>query len=435
MSLAPDSVSYRVREGIQPGTVVDGSYRILGLLGHGGMGDVYEAEHLRLGSKVALKVLRGPADDHAARQLLREARLTAGLASDHVVRLSDCGTLADGSPYAVMERLRGEDLRTLLARAHSLSVQQSLRIVLEICAGLTDLHSVGIVHRDLKPANVFVLHAVGASRCKLLDLGVARSGMGSDTSRSVSVVGSVRYMASEQLVDGKRVAQQTDVYAAGVILYQCLTGELPHDGETVEAIMFSILNRRPRPVSELRAEVSAALSALVMRAIECDASLRPASAAEFASALSSFLVGAAVTEDRPRVDDATLAELPPIPGLPSKRRWLHWSSVGLAALALVALLSFRLVSRSAGAAPPATSSREIPHSGSTVSAPSVVASTNPEAAVGSQQLPSPLPPLPERADAPLNRDRLPSLRHSNAAPHRARVPDADLALERNPYAP
>jgi len=144
-------------DAIGVGAVVAGSYRIIRLLGRGGMGDVYEAEHLRLGATVALKVLRDPPDEHAARRLRREARLTAELDSDHLVRVSDCGTLTNGSPYVVMERLHGEDLRLLLNREQRLSVQQALRITLEICYGLRDLHASGIIHRDLKPANVFVL--------------------------------------------------------------------------------------------------------------------------------------------------------------------------------------------------------------------------------------------------------------------------------------
>ncbi|MET0791838.1 MAG: serine/threonine-protein kinase, partial [Polyangiaceae bacterium] len=297
------------RSAVQVGGVVGESYRILGLLGSGGMGEVYEAEHLRLQAKVAVKVLRAPADEHSVQQLLREARLTASLNSDHVVRVYDCGTLKDRSPYVVMERLRGEDLRCLLAREGPLPVQRALRILLQICAGLADLHAAKVVHRDLKPANVFVLDAnFSECRCKLLDLGIARTGNG-DTSRSIAIAGSVRYMAPEQLAERKRVAPQTDIYAAGIILYQCLTGTLPHQGDTVEEIMFSILHTHPRPAFALRPEVSAALSRLTMRAFARDPSARPESALEFSRAISAFLVPEVVAVGSPGPLDATEHEL------------------------------------------------------------------------------------------------------------------------------
>jgi serine/threonine protein kinase len=269
------------------GTVVDGNYKILRVLGRGGMGTVYEAEHVRLAAPVAMKVLREGFNQHSARRLMREACLTARINTDHVVRVNDCGTLPDGSPYVIMERLQGEDLRSVLEREQRLTVQAALRIGLEICAGLADLHAIGVVHRDIKPANVFVLNSdLRKCRCKLVDLGIARE-FDADTSSAV-MLGSVRYMAPEQLTEGKPALAQSDVYALGVILYQCLTGKFPHPGETVEEIVVSILNRRARPVSELRPEISPALSALLMSAIERNPAARPQSATEFARSLAAF---------------------------------------------------------------------------------------------------------------------------------------------------
>ena len=285
------------RGSLGAGAVIHDRYRVLGVIGSGGMGEVYEAEHVRLGTRVAIKVLRTAGDESASRQLLREARLTARLVSDEIVRVFDSDVLADGSPYVVMERLFGEDLGRLLARETQLPVQRALQIALQVCDGLADLHAAGIVHRDLKPANVFVLRPRGnSSRCKLLDLGIARS-LSGDTTRSTLLAGSVRYMAPELLSNATQVTELTDVYAAAAILYQCLTGTVPHPGETMEVVMHDILNRPVRPAIELRPELSNSLSSLISSALTRDVTRRPQSAMAFGMALARFLV---------RVDDGSI---------------------------------------------------------------------------------------------------------------------------------
>ena len=434
----PQSSRCDTRDAVRVGAVIGDSYRIVGSLGSGGMGEVYEAEHLRLGATVALKLLRAPADEDSARRLLREARLTAGLGTDHVVRVNDCGSLPDGSPYVVMERLRGEDLRHLLKREAQLSVQRSLRIALQICAGLVDLHAVGIVHRDLKPANVFVLQSEpGVCRCKLLDLGIARS-LNNDTSRSITVAGSVRYMAPEQLADAKAVAAYTDVYAAGVILYQCLTGVLPHQGETVEEIMFSIMQRRPRAVSELCPEVAPSLSALVMSAIDRDNALRPQTASAFARELSGFIVSASPERPVVAAADATLPELPlqrAFGAVGPRSRRLGWTA------AVITLVATVLVLKLGGRSAPSTTTAP-------VAAHSVapVASVAQPSALSLREAPtSERPALAVTTPAPTPAARIadaaprahPAPVRPSAPPHSAPLQSAaetDQGLEKNPYA-
>ena len=281
---ADDSSTFEV------GEVIGGRYRVLGVLGRGGMGEVFEAEHLELRAKVAIKVLRMPRGRLAAEQLSREARITASLATENVVRVSDCGTLMDGSPYVVMERLYGTDLQGLLAEKRRLPVQLALRIALEICRGLEDLHAAQIIHRDIKPANVFVLSPKGLNRCrcKILDLGIS-SYSSHHTPSPLLTPGSLRFMAPEQLTDPASVTDLADIYAVGVVLYRCLTGSVPHDGESGEEIALSILNRGARPVAQLRPEVSPALSALVMQTIARPMESRPKSARALARSLRSLL--------------------------------------------------------------------------------------------------------------------------------------------------
>ncbi|HKO51213.1 MAG TPA: serine/threonine-protein kinase, partial [Polyangiaceae bacterium] len=320
------------------GAIIDRNYKVLRVLGRGGMGTVYEAEHLRLGARVALKVLRGATDEHSARRLLREASLTARLNTDYIVRVSDCGTLADGLPYVVMERLHGEDLRSLLEREGHLTVQAALRIALEICAGLADLHAIGVVHRDIKPANVFVLNAdLSRCRCKLLDLGIARA-CNADTTSPV-VLGSIRYMAPEQLSQREDAQVQSDVYALGVVLYQCLTGKLPHQGETPEAIAFSILNRRARPIAELRPEISAALAKLIMSAIDRNPSARPRSADDFARSLAAFSVPASLHVSELAPEDTTRAVPSEAPRRSNRRRTLLLVPIAVVAFGVLLLRS------------------------------------------------------------------------------------------------
>jgi eukaryotic-like serine/threonine-protein kinase len=287
----PERFSATQREGRgRRGMVVAGTYRVLGLLGSGSMGEVFEAEHVRLGSRVAMKFLHDGAlaDPRAVLRFQREARAVAGVRSEHVVRVFDCGELPDGAPYLVMERLFGEDLRSLLARTGALPLLRALRLVTDACQGLAAVHEAGVVHRDLKPANLFVTrHAGNAEICKILDFGVAKL-IAVDGTQNGSLLGTLRYMAPEQVEDGAKASTASDIYALAAILYECLAGAPAHAGATMQQTMFSILNGAPRPLADLRS-IPPELGRIVHRALSQQPKDRPASARELFGALRPFV--------------------------------------------------------------------------------------------------------------------------------------------------
>lgn len=293
------------------GAVLASTYRVLQRLGKGGMGEVYEAEHLRVGKKVAVKFMNGEAagDRRAIDRFRREVRALSAITNEHVVNVLDCGELDGEIPFIVMERLQGEDLRRLLAREGQLSIYRAIRFALDACSGVSAVHEAGLVHRDLKPANLFVTRSkTRGELCKILDFGVAK-GQASDATSQGALLGTVRYMAPEQLSNSASVAITTDVYGLGAILYECLTGRPAHDAESPEELMFHILNRDPPFVTELRSEVPEGLA----EAIHCAMSRRPSdrfqSVGELAEELGRFLP--ARDSDETARDESGLVRVPP----------------------------------------------------------------------------------------------------------------------------
>jgi serine/threonine-protein kinase len=233
------------------------------------MGEVYEAEHLRVGKSVAVKFMKGDAvgDRRALERFRREVRALSAITSEYVVTVLDCGEVDGETPYVVMERLHGEDLRHLLAREGPLSIHRAIRFALDACAGLSAVHEAGLVHRDLKPANLFVTRSKTRGQfCKILDFGVAKR-QASDATSHGALLGTVRYMAPEQLSDASSVTAATDVYAVGAILFECLTGRPAHDADSPEELMFDILNREPPLATEIRPEVSSDLAEAIRTAM------------------------------------------------------------------------------------------------------------------------------------------------------------------------
>jgi serine/threonine-protein kinase len=297
------------------------------------MGEVYEAEHVRLGRLVAIKFLRS--DYRGSRALARfrtEVRVLAALDSNHVVSVLDCGHLADNTPYLVMERLVGSDLRRVLAASKRLPVQRALRVAVDVCSGLSAVHAAGLVHRDLKPENLFLTRgADGKEHCKILDFGVAKA-ESSEPTLDGALIGTVRYMAPEQLADTRSVGPRTDVYAVGAILHECLTGSPAQSGQTAQEVMYSIMNRDVTPVHELGVVVDEEIEVAILRALARDSKDRFASAAELAATLGRF-INQDTTEsngfDRTAADEDAGPRVPP-----RGRRRIAF--VGLASVAMTA---------------------------------------------------------------------------------------------------
>ena len=276
------------------GMTVAGTYRITRHIGSGGSSHVFEAEHVRLGSQFAIKLLRSELDSgrRAVQRFRREARAVARLKNDHIVRVVDCGELDDGTPYLAMELLQGSDLRSLLRQTGILPVRRATQLVLEACHALTAVHAAGLVHRDLKPENLFVTRrSTGEDWCKVLDFGVAKMDASLSTAPG-AIVGTVRYMAPEQLSASQDVGPATDVYALGAILYECLAGAPLCNAATVQEVMYQVMNREPVSLSKLRPELPPALVDVVSRATAKRIEQRPQSASELSSLLAATLTAA-----------------------------------------------------------------------------------------------------------------------------------------------
>jgi len=280
--------------GSRCGQIVLGKYRVERLLGRGGMGEVYEARHLVVGRRFAIKFLKqGAAGGEDARaRFLREARAAGALDNEHIAAVVDFDLAADGAPFLVMEYLNGESLAQLLRREGVLPLRRVVGVLLQVCDGLAAAHAAGIVHRDLKPDNLFLVARNEAPELvKILDFGVAKlmsaEPNGSDT-QSGAVLGTPLYMAPEQARGEKSVDFRVDIHALGVIAYELLSGRRPHPGDGYNAILAHILTRPVRPLGELRPDLPLPVLRAVDRALAFEPGARHASVGELAAELSPF---------------------------------------------------------------------------------------------------------------------------------------------------
>ena len=264
-------------------------YQILSRLGAGGMGVVYEAEDTRLGRKVAIKFLPDELNKNAeaVQRFLREARVVSSLNHPHICTLYDIGT-HQGKQFMVMELLDGQSLKDRIARS-ALSNDDVFELGAQMADALDAAHSQGVVHRDIKPANLFVTRR---GTLKVLDFGVAKlsqSVRGSDLDHTLAptdqltsmgtTIGTVSYMSPEQ-ARGQEIDARSDVFSAGVVLYEMATGQLPFQGTTVATIFEGLLTKQPAAPSTVRAGVSHDLDQIIEKALEKDRDLRYQSAAE-----------------------------------------------------------------------------------------------------------------------------------------------------------
>ncbi len=269
------------------GTLVGGRYRIRRLCGEGGMGRVYEAEHIEIGKRVALKILH-PAYSQTpdlVERLKREARAASKISHPNVVDVTDSGTTPDGSFFFVMEYIEGIELGELIFREKRLEVPRALVITAQVCRALHAAHQVNVIHRDLKPENVLILSRDGQRDfIKVLDFGIAKSGDTEDSnnqsrpSRRLThpgmTMGTPEYMAPEQAT-GHPADPRSDVYAVGGILYEMLSGKPPYEGANFMDILNKKANTLPPPLGNVRADVPAELEALITRTLAKLPAARP----------------------------------------------------------------------------------------------------------------------------------------------------------------
>jgi serine/threonine protein kinase len=285
------------------GTTLRGTYRILRQLDQGGMGMVFEAEHVRLRRRVAVKVLAQhlAKDAHALARFNREAEIISQLQHPHVVQVTDFDTTEQGEPYLVMELLTGESLAARLERERCLPVADAIRIAYQVSSGLGAAHAANIVHRDLKPANIFLTEVPGQGELvKLLDFGISkRAGTTKGLTGEYDILGTPDYMAPEQAL-GKtaQVDHRGDQYALAVITYEMLAGRTPFAGDDVMDVLRQVIAAEPPPIEQLAPHVPEAVGDVLRHALAKAPSQRFASITEFATAL----VHAAGTSLPPPID-------------------------------------------------------------------------------------------------------------------------------------
>ncbi|MFL5305075.1 MAG: protein kinase domain-containing protein [Polyangia bacterium] len=411
---------------IPPGDVLGGKYRLVRLIGQGAMGKVYEAQHAIVGRRFAVKILQAELAREPAllERFHREARAAGALESENLASVVDFGHTPDGVPYIVMELLVGEDLSKLIEREGPLPVPRVVSLGVQACRGLAAAHNAGIVHRDLKPANLFVTRrGDGSDLVKILDFGIAKLESAAEShllnlTRTGATMGTPLYMSPEQARGEKELDQRADIYATAVILYEALSGQMPHQGDSYNALLHHILTQPAVPLASLRPGIPAAVADAIHAALSPNRDERPQSAMEFARALSGYAdvtplhLRRSPTAVMPAATTTMLLQTDPHPAVAPTarpappRRWLWGLGVGTAVG--LAVLLVVLATSGNHHAPPAPASHAVPVVPPPVpsTAPETTSSepppstdepeTTPETAVNESDDKTPAPPRPAR---------------------------------------
>lgn len=284
--------------GLEIGDTIDDKYRIVKLLGEGGMGAVYEGENVRIHRRVAIKILHAnvASNEDAVQRFEREAQAAGRIGSEHIVEVLDLGDLPGGHRYMVMEYLDGQSLSDRISSAGRLSPQATSGIIIDMLDGLKAAHDAGIIHRDLKPDNVFLLTNKNGKRdfVKIVDFGISKfSSLGGEFSmtRTGAVMGTPYYLSPEQAKGERELDARADLYAVGVILYEAAAGRVPFDGETFNELLFKIVLEPVPPLSTYVPDIDPHFAAIVEKAMARDPALRFQTAEEMKLALSGWLAG------------------------------------------------------------------------------------------------------------------------------------------------
>ena len=318
-------------------------YQIVRRIGEGGMGAVYEAKHTVIGKRVAVKVLleKFLAKTDFVARLLQEARLASSIGHEHIVDVTDFGTTTDGRSFVVMEFLDGESLAELAMREAPLPIERSLGIACQVASALGAAHAKGIFHRDVKPENIYLVKRGDADFVKVVDFGISKAvkpggdegGEGYRLTHTGLLLGTPLYMSPEQARGEEDLDHRVDIWALGVLLYECLTGEVPFRANNYLGIISQVLTHKPTPPSKLRPElgISDAVEAVVMRAMEKDRALRYQTMADLERDLERLLAGDQNVGFVPRPAGAGT----PVSAAP--KRWPLLAGAGAVLVAVIAI--------------------------------------------------------------------------------------------------
>jgi serine/threonine protein kinase len=285
-----------VAEAWVAGDLLAGKYRIVRKLGAGSAAEAWEAENVLLGRTVAVKILHGHLSKDAGTRsrFLAEARAAARIAHANVVDVFDIGVSQEGTPFIVMELCDGETLSTIIDSRGKMGVSYAADLMAQVLAALHAAHQLSIVHRDLKPDNIMIVHPrPDLPTVKVLDFGIAQGVFGeagAPVEEGGFVFGTPEYMAPEQ-ARGEVVDARADIYSAGAIMYELLTGVAPFLGEDSSETLARMLTRPAIPPSRLVADIPSELELLVLSALQKSPAKRPQSAHEFLAALMPFMGG------------------------------------------------------------------------------------------------------------------------------------------------
>ncbi len=312
---------------VPAGTLLDEKYRVVRLLGRGGMGAVYEVENVKVRRAAALKLLQTTASPELVARFEAEAQAAGRAGSKRIVDVLDLGRTASDQPYMVMELLEGETLRDELKRTRRMSPKRAATLLIDVLLGLEAAHTAGIVHRDLKPENIWVLAEPPEPRpmtgdaaiVKILDFGVSRFTTGDEGSprrpRTAEgmMIGTCWYMSPEQIRDARNADARADVYAIGVMLYELVSGNVPFPGATMPELFFKIIEE---PAEDPRIKMPSfpeTLATIALRALAKNPADRFTSAADMREHLVAFL------EERPplHLDLGTLEPPRPVLAAPA----------------------------------------------------------------------------------------------------------------------
>jgi len=392
------------RQEVAVGSVVAERYRVERLLGEGGMGTVWAAQHTTTRKFVALKFLKASVLDHprVRQRFIREARAASAIRHPSVIQVHDVLELEDGSPVMVMELLYGETLAALLERSHAIRVPVLARIMLPVCSAVGKAHELGIVHRDLKPENIFLEKGPDPDevpRVKVLDFGIAKlTALDGDAARSTdnntgtgTILGTPFYMSPEQMFGEKDVDHRSDIWSLGIILYEALAGVRPTEADNVGQILKIVMTDAIVPLKDRVASVPEPLAALVGRMLTRDRELRPPDLHEVCDVLRAYtnqivpsfgiprsvvpvpdesssphhVLGRAPTEPEARRPDTSGPSLSDsgtearagavsadLPGRRARRTRWHVPAALLGAMLVVGASVWRFAGQSAGGAPP-----------------------------------------------------------------------------------